>query len=280
MRVVIEKKPAEVAVTAAEHIISRINAFKPTAARPFVIGLPTGGTPVKTYQNLIKAYRAGRVSFKYVVSFNMDEYVDLPKEHPESYHSFMWNNFFNFVDIQKENVHLLDGNAEDLELECRDYEDKISSFGGIELFMGGLGNDGHIAFNEPGSSLSSRTRIKSLNTETIEANARFFDNDISKVPRMALTVGVGTILGARELLFLVTGVGKAKALAMCLEESISHIWTGSALQLHRKATIVVDDGATMELRVRTVRYFMNLQESERALAVERKARLAARKAKL
>lgn len=280
MRVVIEKKPAEVAVTAAEHIISRINGFKPTAARPFVIGLPTGGTPVKTYQNLIKAYRAGRVSFKYVVSFNMDEYVDLPKDHPESYHSFMWNNFFNFVDIQKENVHLLDGNAEDLELECRDYEDKISSFGGIELFMGGLGNDGHIAFNEPGSSLSSRTRIKSLNTETIEANARFFDNDISKVPRMALTVGVGTILGARELLFLVTGVGKAKALAMCLEESISHIWTGSALQLHRKATIVVDDGATMELRVRTVRYFMNLQESERALAVERKARLAARKAKL
>jgi len=280
MRVVIEKSPAEVAVTASEHIISRINAFKPTANRPFVIGLPTGGTPVKTYQSLIKAYRAGRVSFKHVVSFNMDEYVDLPKEHPESYHSFMWNNFFNFIDIQKENVHILDGNAEDLEAECRSYEDKIASFGGIELFMGGLGHDGHIAFNEPGSSLSSRTRIKSLNTETIEANARFFDNDLSKVPRMSLTVGIGTILGARELLFLVTGVGKSKALAMCLEESISHIWTGSALQLHRKCTIVVDDGATMELRVRTVRYFKDLQESERLLAVERKARLAARKAKL
>lgn len=280
MRVVIEPTPAEVSVTAAEHIISRINTFKPTASRPFVIGLPTGGTPVKTYQQLIKAYRAGRVSFKHVVSFNMDEYVDLPKEHPESYHSFMWNNFFNFIDIQKENVHILDGNAEDLELECRNYEDKIASFGGIELFVGGLGHDGHIAFNEPGSSLSSRTRIKSLNTETIEANARFFDNDMSKVPRMALTVGIGTILGARELLFLVTGVGKAKALAMCLEESISHIWTGSALQLHRKATIVVDEGATMELRVRTVRYFKSLQESERLLAVERKARLAARKAKL
>merc|ERR1719229_191792 len=162
----------------------------------------------------------------------------------------MWNNLFNFIDIQKENVHILDGNAEDLELECRNYEDKIASFGGIELFMGGLGHDGHIAFNEPGSSLQSRTRVKSLNHETIEANARFFDNDMSKVPTLALTVGIGTILDAREVLFLVTGQGKAKALAMCIEESVSHMWTGSALQMHPKATVIVDDKATLELRVR------------------------------
>eukprot|EP01062_Namystynia_karyoxenos_P013307 TRINITY_DN14800_c0_g1_i1.p1 TRINITY_DN14800_c0_g1~~TRINITY_DN14800_c0_g1_i1.p1 ORF type:complete len:303 (+),score=157.31 TRINITY_DN14800_c0_g1_i1:80-910(+) len=265
MRVVIEKTPDDVAKAASEHIIAAIAAYAPTKDRPFVIGLPTGGTPVKTYQRLIQGYRDGRVSFKHVVSFNMDEYVDLPREHPESYHSFMWNNFFNFVDIEKSNVNILDGNAEDLAAECKRYEDKIKSYGGIQLFMGGLGHDGHIAFNEPGSSLTSRTRVKSLNAETIEANARFFEGDMAKVPRLALTVGIGTILDSRELLFLVTGVGKAKALSECIEGSVSHMWTGSALQLHGKATVVVDDAATMELKVRTVRYFRDLQQSEQEL---------------
>eukprot|EP01059_Diplonema_ambulator_P033201 TRINITY_DN682_c0_g1_i2.p2 TRINITY_DN682_c0_g1~~TRINITY_DN682_c0_g1_i2.p2 ORF type:complete len:278 (+),score=115.97 TRINITY_DN682_c0_g1_i2:55-888(+) len=265
MRILIERDAEQVALKASEHIIERINAFNPTAEKPFVLGLPTGGTPVKTYQKLIQAHRAGRVCFKHVVTFNMDEYVDLPKEHPESYHSFMWNNFFSFVNVQKENVNILNGNCEDLEAECQRYEDKIRSYGGIHLFMGGLGSDGHIAFNEPGSSLASRTRVKSLNRETIEANARFFDNDPAKVPTMALTVGVQTILDAKEVLFLVTGAAKAKALAMCIEGSVSHMWTGSALQMHPKATIVADEGATAELMVRTVNYFRDLQKSEQDL---------------
>ncbi|KAJ9466045.1 Glucosamine-6-phosphate deaminase [Diplonema papillatum] len=265
MRIQIEGNPEGVAVAASEHIIERINAFGPTEEKPFVLGLPTGGTPMKTYQKLIQAHRAGRVDFRNIVTFNMDEYVDLAKDHPESYHSFMWNNFFSFVNIQKRNVHILDGNAPDLEAECARYEEAIKKAGGIHLFMGGLGTDGHIAFNEPGSALHSRTRVKSLNRETIESNARFFEGDVSQVPTMALTVGVATILDAQELLFLVTGTNKAKALAMCLEGAISNMWTGSALQMHPKTTVVADDLATSELTVRTVRYFKDLQNSERQL---------------
>jgi len=268
---VIEQTPEAAATATAEHIISAITRFGPTRERPFVIGLPTGGTPVKTYQKLIQAHREGRVSFKNVVSFNMDEYVDLPRDHPESYWSFMWNNFFKFIDIDKDNVNILDGNAVDLAAECQRYEDKIARYGGIELFFGGLGHDGHIAFNEPGSSLTSRTRVKSLNHETIAANSRFFGGDISKVPTLAVTVGIGTILDARGLLFLVTGEGKAKALAMCIEESVSHVWTGSALQLHKRATVVVDEKATLELRVRTVSYFKNLMQSEQQLQKRQEA---------
>eukprot|EP01061_Rhynchopus_euleeides_P005097 TRINITY_DN14339_c0_g1_i1.p2 TRINITY_DN14339_c0_g1~~TRINITY_DN14339_c0_g1_i1.p2 ORF type:complete len:205 (+),score=92.58 TRINITY_DN14339_c0_g1_i1:290-904(+) len=195
----------------------------------------------------------------------MDEYVGLPEDHPESYHSFMFNNFFSFVDVPRENINILDGNATDLAAECQRYEDKIKQYGGIHLFMGGLGHDGHIAFNEPGSALQSRTRVKSLNRETIEANSRFFGNDPTKVPTMALTVGIGTILDAREVLFLVTGTNKALALSNCIEGAVTHMWTGSALQMHPKATIVCDEDATLELRVRTVRYFRDLQRSEQEL---------------
>ena len=220
---------------------------------------------MKTYQKLIQAHRAGRVSFQHVVTFNMDEYVGIAEDHPESYHSFMYSNFFSFVDILRENINILDGNAPDLAAECQRFEDKITKYGGIDLFMGGLGNDGHIAFNEPGSALRSRTRVKSLNRETIEANSRFFGNDTSLVPTMALTIGVGTILDSREVLFVVTGTNKAVALSNCIEGSITHMWTGSALQMHPKATIICDEHATMELRVRTVRYFRDLMLSEQAL---------------
>lgn len=143
--------------------------------------------------------REGTVSFKYVITFNMDEYVGLPREHPESYHSFMYQNFFRHIDIDPQNTHILDGNAPDLEAECAAYEAKIKEAGGIELFIGGIGPDGHIAFNEPGSSLASRTRLKTLAVDTINANARFFGNDYSKVPQQALTVGVGTVMDAREV---------------------------------------------------------------------------------
>jgi glucosamine-6-phosphate deaminase len=189
----------------------------------------------------------------------MDEYVGLPRDHPQSYHSFMWDNFFKHIDIKPENVNILDGNAKDLALECKQYEEKIRSVGGIELFLGGVGTDGHIAFNEPGSSLRSVTRVKTLAYETVIANARFFDNDIKKVPKSALTVGVKTVMDAREVLLIVSGQHKAHALMKCIEEGVNHMYTMSALQLHQNAVIVCDEDATLELRVRTVRYFKGLE---------------------
>ena len=192
MRVIIEPDYQALSQWAANYVASKINAANPTPEKPFVLGCPTGSSPLGMYKALIELNKQGKVSFQNVVTFNMDEYVGLPEDHPESYHTFMWKNFFNHIDIKKENVHILNGNAEDLEAECANYEKQIAEIGGIDLFMGGIGPDGHIAFNEPGSSLSSRTRIKTLTTDTIIANSRFFDNDVNKVPKTALTVGVGT----------------------------------------------------------------------------------------
>merc|ERR1711920_35951 len=196
---------------------------------------------------------------EHVVTFNMDEYCGLPKDHPESYHSFMWTNLFKHVDIKKGNVNILDGNASDLLAECESYEAKISALGGIELFLGGIGPDGHIAFNEPGSSLSSRTRVKTLNYDTIVANARFFDGDIEKVPKRSLTVGVGTVMDSREVLIIVTGINKSVALHECIEKGISHMWTVSAIQMHPSGIIVSDEDATAELKVKTVKYFKEIR---------------------
>jgi glucosamine-6-phosphate isomerase len=245
---------------AAYYVALRIKEFAPTKAKPFVLGLPTGSSPLGMYNQLIKLYQEGKVSFKNVITFNMDEYVGLPEEHPESYHSFMWNNFFHHIDIKPENVNILNGNAPDLMAECRAYEAKIEKVGGIELFLGGIGPDGHIAFNEPGSSLISRTRIKTLTTDTIHANSRFFDNDINKVPRQALTVGVGTVMDAREVLILVNGHGKARALAQAIEGGISQMWTITALQLHPRGIIVCDEAACFELKVGTYNYFKDIEE--------------------
>ena len=202
MRVIIEPDYQALSQWAANYVASKINAANPTPEKPFVLGCPTGSSPLGMYKALIELNKQGKVSFQNVVTFNMDEYVGLPEDHPESYHTFMWKNFFNHIDIKKENVHILNGNAEDLEAECANYEKQIAEIGGIDLFMGGIGPDGHIAFNEPGSSLSSRTRIKTLTTDTIIANSRFFDNDVNKVPKTALTVGVGTVLSAKEVLII------------------------------------------------------------------------------
>ncbi|MDH2898125.1 MULTISPECIES: glucosamine-6-phosphate deaminase [Rahnella] len=259
MRLIPLNTTTEVGKWAARHIVERINAFKPTADRPFVLGLPTGGTPLEAYKHLIAMHKAGQVSFKNVVTFNMDEYVGLPQEHPESYHTFMYKNFFDHVDIPRENINLLNGNAPDVDEECRQYEAKIKSYGKINLFMGGVGNDGHIAFNEPASSLASRTRIKTLTHETRIANSRFFDNDVSQVPKFALTVGVGTLLDAEEVMILVTGHAKAQALEAAVEGNINHMWTISCLQLHAKAVMVCDEPSTMELKVKTVKYFRELE---------------------
>ncbi len=259
MRLIIQNNYEQISKWAAAYIVQKINTFKPTADKPFVLGLPTGSSPLGVYRELIRLHKDGKISFKHIVTFNMDEYVGLPKEHPESYHSFMWNNFFSCIDIPKDQVNILDGNAADLQEECRKYEEKIKSYGKIHLFMGGIGPDGHIAFNEPGSSLSSRTRIKTLTTDTIIANSRFFDNDMNKVPKTALTVGVGTVMDAEEVLIIVNGHAKARALRHAVEESVNHMWTISALQMHPKGIIVCDEAATVELRVGTVKYFNDIE---------------------
>ncbi|RKP05424.1 glucosamine-6-phosphate isomerase [Thamnocephalis sphaerospora] len=260
MRLIIREDPEDVATYMANYIKERINQFNPTAERPFVLGLPTGSSPIHIYRKLVDLHRANELSFKHVVTFNMDEYVGLPRDHPESYHSFMWNHLFRHVDIPPAQVNILDGNAEDLDKECRRYEEKILSYGGIELFLGGIGPDGHIAFNEPGSSLKSRTRPKTLAYETILANARFFGGDISKVPNLALTVGVGTVMDARDVAIIITGQHKSIALAKCIEEGVNHMWTVSALQMHPSALIVCDEDATAELHVKTVKYFKSIEK--------------------
>ncbi|MCL3780828.1 glucosamine-6-phosphate deaminase [Prolixibacteraceae bacterium JC049] len=265
MRLIIQPDYTLISKWTAKYIAEKINAFQPTAEKPFVLGLPTGSTPIGTYKGLIELYKEGKVSFENVITFNMDEYVGIPQDHPESYYSFMWNNFFNHIDIQKENVNILNGNAEDLDAECAAYEAKIESLGGIELFMGGIGPDGHIAFNEPGSSLQSKTRQKTLTYDTIVANSRFFDNDVNQVPKTALTVGVGTVLASKEVLIIVNGHGKARALRHAVEEGVNHMWTISALQLHPKGIIVCDEEATVELKVGTYNYFKDIEKENLAV---------------
>lgn len=260
MRLIIQPDYQSVSNWAAHYVAAKIKAANPTPEKPFVLGCPTGSSPLGMYKGLIELNKKGIVSFQNVVTFNMDEYVGLPKEHPESYYSFMWNNFFSHIDIPRENVNILDGNAPDLQAECRRFEEKIDSYGGIDLFMGGVGPDGHIAFNEPGSSLSSRTRVKTLTTDTIIANARFFEGNVDLVPKTALTVGVGTVMDARSVLLLVNGHNKARALRHGVEGGVSQMWTISALQLHPSAIIVADDAACAELQVQTYRYFRDIEK--------------------
>ncbi len=260
MRLIIENKDVGVAKWAARYIIEQIKAKAAVSNDPFVLGLPTGSTPLMTYHELIEAHKSGEVSFKNVITFNMDEYVGLAEDHPQSYHTFMWDNFFSHVDIERGNVNILDGNAADLEEECRSYEAKIAAAGGIDLFLGGVGEDGHIAFNEPFSSLSSLTRIKTLTDDTIKVNSRFFDNDISQVPKTALTVGVGTILSSKCVVILATGLKKARAVRYGVEGAYSHMWTISGLQVHRNGILVCDDDAASDIKVSTYRYFKSIEK--------------------
>lgn len=261
MRLIIEQDYDLMSKWAANYVAKRIKEANPTPAKPFKLGCPTGSSPLGLYRELIRKYETGELSFENVITFNMDEYVNLPEEHPESYHSFMWKNFFSLINIKKENVHILNGNAKDLAKECADYEAAIVAAGGIDLFMGGIGPDGHIAFNEPGSSIASRTRQKTLTTDTIIANCRFFDNNVDLVPKTALTVGVGTVMDAKEVLIMVNGHNKARALQHAIEEGINHMWTISALQLHPHAIIVCDEAACGELKVDTYKYFKDIEKN-------------------
>ncbi len=259
MRVIIKESYNDCALWAANYIVNRINSFGPTKGKPFVLGLPTGSTPLAIYKELIEMYKKGIVSFENVVTFNMDEYIGLLPENKQSYHYFMWNNFFQHINIKESNVNILNGMAENPVEECEKYEEKIRKYGGIKLFLGGVGSDGHIAFNEPYSSLASRTRIKTLNSTTIKDNSRFFNHNIKLTPRTALTVGIGTIMDAEEVLIVATGLAKANAVRDAIEGPVTQASTISALQMHKKSIIVCDEEATNELKVKTVKYFKSIE---------------------
>jgi len=257
MRLLIHKNYNDLCCWIADYIAKRINSFG--SDRPFVLGLPTGSSPLGVYRQLISAYKEGKVSFSRVVTFNMDEYVGLTPDHPQSYRRFMNDNFFSAINIPPGNTHIPDGMAKDPEAECLAYEQAIKAAGGIELFLGGIGGNGHIAFNEPGSSLASRTRIMALSQDTRAANARFFEGDPAKVPASAFTVGIGTVMDAREVLIIANGRQKARAIQAAVEGGVSDWCPVSCLQMHPKAIIAIDEEAAEELKYGTVRYFKAIE---------------------
>lgn len=229
----------------ADYIINKINNFKPTPSTPFVLGLPTGSSPEGIYARIIQAYKDGRVSFKNVVTFNMDEYLGLAPSNEQSYHYFMYDKLFNHIDIPKENINILNGLTKNVEQECADYEAKIKKYGKIHLFLGGLGPEGHLAFNEAGSTRDSKTREVELVESTIKANCRFFNNDLNKVPKSALSVGISTILdNSDEIALIVLGENKRFALDKTINgRKNDPQYPSSYLQDHAKVLIVCDNAA-------------------------------------
>ncbi|HOJ31721.1 MAG TPA: glucosamine-6-phosphate deaminase [bacterium] len=260
MRVIIRKTYEEISVEAAKLVTSRIEK-KPE----FVLGLATGSSPLGLYRELINLNKKGVVSFKKVKTFNLDEYYGLKGDHPQSYRYFMNTNLFDHIDIDKANTMVPDGTAQDWEEFCRHYEQKIKEAGGIDLQVLGIGSDGHIAFNEPGSSLASRTRLVALDAQTIEDNSRFFE-DKNQVPRFALSMGVGTILEAKEIILIANGKNKAKAIAQAIEGPLTSMISASALQMHPKVSYFLDEEAASELK--RINYYKFVEEAEKKLGKE------------
>jgi glucosamine-6-phosphate deaminase len=257
VRVVIERDAESVGRKAARFIAELVRR-KPDC----VLGLATGGTPLGTYCELIRLHRDEGLDFSRVTTFNLDEYVGLGPTHPQSYRYFMQSNLFNHINVDASRTYVPDGRALDFEAACRLYEQRIKDAGGIDLQLLGIGADGHIAFNEPGSSLGSRTRLKTLTRETIRDNARFFGGE-ELVPRLAVTVGVGTILDARRCLLLAVGAGKAAAIRETIEGPVTAQVTASALQLHREVIVVVDEPAAAGLQRRA--YYDEVEQSQQLL---------------
>jgi len=244
---------------AASHICHR---WQTANKKPFVLGLPTGGTVEDMYAALSGLVKNGKMSFHDIISFNMDEYVGLSPEHDQSYHYYMKHRLFSHVDAQPQNVHILNGLAADLGKECADYEKAIEAVGGIDLFLGGVGQNGHVAFNEPGSSFDSRTRVMKLTENTRQANSRFFNNDISQVPTQALTVGIGTVLDAKELLFLASGDKKAQAIACLLQGEPTVQCPITALKTHPNATLLIDEAAASALGEKILQQWNSLKQTQ------------------
>jgi glucosamine-6-phosphate deaminase len=241
MLVIIKENYEQMSLEAAKQVASLIRK-KPDC----IVGFATGSTPLGLYKELIRMHKTEGLDFSKVTSFNLDEYVGLPPSHDQSYHYFMWENLFKHININSSNVHIPMGMAEDVDAFCDWYENKIIEHGGIDLQILGIGANGHIAFNEPGSSLGSRTRIKTLTEKTIKDNARFFKS-LDEVPRFAITMGVGTIMEARNLLLLANGKGKAEAIKETVEGSIMAKYPATIVQLHRYATVVIDKDAASKL---------------------------------
>jgi glucosamine-6-phosphate deaminase len=262
MRVIVENSPEAVARTAATFVAALIRR-KPTC----VLGLATGSTPLGLYKELARLHREEKLDFSRVVTFNLDEYVGLAPTHPQSYRRFMEENFFQHVNIDVRNTNIPDGLASDFEIHCEEYERRIKDEGGIDLQVLGIGGDGHIAFNEPGSSLGSRTRLKSLTPETVQDNARFFAT-LEEVPRLAVTMGVGTILESRRCLLLACGKHKAAAIRATVEGPVTAQVTASALQLHRDVVVVLDEPAASELERR--HYYCEMEKAQQALQARKK----------
>ena len=265
MRVIIEAEGAGVARRAAG-IIAQLIRRKPRC----VLGLATGSTPKGTYDELIRMHREESLDFSQVVTFNLDEYVGLRPDHPQSYRYFMQQSLFNHINIHPGNTHIPNGMATDFEAFCDKYERQIREVGGIDLQILGIGTDGHIAFNEPGSSLGSRTRLKSLARETIRDNARYFGRE-DLVPRLAVTVGVGTILESRRCMLLAIGSSKAQAIRQTVEGPVTAQVTASALQLHREVIILVDEDAAGQLQRR--KYYGEVESAQHLLETGRSGSL-------
>ncbi len=240
---VIRKETYEEMSVEGAKIVAALIRKKPDA----VIGFATGSTPLGLYKELIRLHKEEGLDFSKLTTFNLDEYVGLRPEHPESYHYYMWENLFKHVNVNPSRVHIPMGMADDIDTFCEWYEEKIKEAGGIDLQILGIGGNGHIAFNEPGSSLGSRTRIKTLTEKTRKDNARFFNNDMNQVPKYAITMGIGTIMDARELLLLASGPSKADAIKMTVEGPITAMVPATIVQMHRKATIIVDKEAGAKL---------------------------------
>lgn len=244
MEVILQPDYERMSKVAAQIVVEVLNA-KPNA----VLGMATGSTPLGLYKELVRLHQKEQIDFSRVTTFNLDEYVGLPVSHPQSYHYFMHENFFKHVNIPPQNINIPSGTTSNYPAFCDWYEQRIADCGGIDLQILGIGSDGHIAFNEPTSSLSSRTRLKTLSEQTIDDNARFFDRR-EDVPVYAITMGVGTILDARKLLLIGSGKAKAKAIAQAVEGPVTSMVTASAIQLHRDAVVIVDREAAADLTMR------------------------------
>jgi glucosamine-6-phosphate deaminase len=245
MEIIIQPTP-EAASSIAARLIAKLIRSKPDC----VLGLATGSTPIATYNELIRLHREEELDFSNVTTFNLDEYVSLPPEHPQSYHAFMQEHLFRHLNIAPKRIHIPNGMAKDIPGECARYEYAIRAAGGIDLQLLGIGSDGHIGFNEPTSSLASRTRIKTLTERTREDNARFFDGDLAKVPMHCITMGVGTIMECHQVLILAFGAKKAQAIAEAVEGPITSMNPASILQMHAVAKVLMDEPAAGSLKKR------------------------------
>lgn len=262
MRVVIKKDYNELSRWAADYVVYRINKHRPSPKHLFVFGLPSGSTPLGMFEYLAQYYKEGKISFENVVFFGMGEYIGIGAGDEHGFQYYLWDKFLKYVNIKKEHVHFLNGLTTNYAKECSDYEATIKKYGGVNLFIGGVGVDGHIAFNEPYSSLCSRTRVKMLTPSTIKANSRFFDNDVSKVPPQVLTIGISTLMDAEEVMIMATGAEKAEAVKHAVENGITHVWPISILQQHPHGIIACDDAATAKLSEATVNYFKEIDKNK------------------